>query len=235
MPQHLQQFIKFITTNNLKALLQHYINSSENENIEQLNFMFQQAEIKPSNFTYYQELSTGFIEAKGFPNYLISQITTNNALNFYTQALQIKDNFNKTDIKRCNFLHYLFTNNKITPKINQPPFNYLRSMLLFGSNTSLSNALCQRNNNNLTPVEFYLFFHQNVEPLPNHEFTALLALIEIEQKKQVIEAINYHKFKHVLKILCKEQINNEQHRILLIAFYYRKPILEVIADIQNIS
>lgn len=235
MQQHLPQFIKFITTNNLKALLQHYVDSSETENIEQLNFMFQQAEIKPANYDYYQQLATGFIEAKGLSQSLISQITSSNALSFYTPALQIKDNFKKIDNQQCNVLHYLFTSNKVASINNQPPFNYVRSMMLFGSNTALYKALCQRNKQNLTPIEVYLFTHNNLSPLASHELAALLALIEIESNQQTIDIANYFIFIQEFKSLYTDKIkliSKDLHRVILIATYYKKSIHEVITDIN---
>ncbi len=235
MQQHLQQFIKFITTNNLKGLLQHYVDSSETENTEQLNFMFQQAEIKPANYDYYQQLATGFIEAKGLSQPLTSQITSSNALSFYTPALQIKDNFKKIDNQQCNVLHYLFTSNKVASVNNQPPFNYVRSMMLFGSNTALCNALCQRNKQNLTPIEVYLFTHNNFAPLASHELAALLALIEIESNQQTIDIANYFIFIQEFKSLYTDKvklISKDLHRVILIATYYKKSIHEAITDIH---
>ena len=235
MQQHLQQFIKLITSNNLKGLLQFYVNSNEVENIEQLSFILQQAEIKPANYDYYQQLATGFIEVKGLSSSLISQITSNIALSFYTPGLQIKDNFKKIDNQHCNVLHYLFTHNKATPTNTPPPFNYVRSMMLFGSNTALCNALYQRNKQNLTPIEAYLFTHNNFAPLASHELAALLALIEIESNQQTIDIANYFLFIPTFKKLYGSQVkplNKDEPRVILIATYYKKSVNEVIADIH---
>lgn len=230
MQKHLQTLINLLTTNDLKALLQHYLDSSKTENIVQLGFMFQQGQIK--SFDFYQQLATSFIENKGFPIGIIPKIKTNNTLSFFTPALQIDGHFRKTDHQKCNVLHHLFTNNQSISHI-QPPFNYLRSMMLFGSNEALRDALCQRNQQNLTPVEAYLFANENLTPLANHELSAFLALIEIEHNQQEIDKANYSIVIQSVSELCRSQsqLNNyDLQRILLIATYYITSIKQVVSD-----
>ncbi|WP_076420395.1 hypothetical protein [Colwellia sp. UCD-KL20] len=238
MQQHLQILINLLQKNNLKALLQHYLDSSQTENTAQLAFMFQQGEIKPANFDYYQQLATSFIETKGLSHSLIAKIKTSSTLSFFTPALQIGDNFKKIDHQQRNVLHYLFTNNKVPSIRSQPPFNYLRSMMLFGSNDALRNGLCQRDEQNLTPIESYLFTNRNLTPLATHELTALLALIEIERKQQAVENVNYTQFIQTINALCKEQAvlaNNELQRVILIATYYSVSTEQVFNDINSIK
>lgn len=222
----------------LKALLQHYLDSSNTENVVQLGFMFKQGQIKSSNYDFYQELATSFINNKDFPPALVSKIKTNNTLSFFTAALQIEDNFNKTDAQQRNVLHYLFTNNELITPDTQPPFNYLRSMMLFGSNTSLRGALCQRDNQKLTPIEAYLFSNKNFTALAPHELTALVALMEIESNQQAVDQDNYSLFIQAVSKLCQEQnqlVNNELQRIILIATYYARSIQQVVSDINKIQ
>ncbi len=235
MQKHLQTLVNLLTQMDLKALLKHYLDSSEVENIAQLGFMFKQGQIKSSNLDFYQELATSFISNKGLPSTLISKIKTSNTLSFFTPALQIENNFNKVDLHQSNVLHYLFTNNELITPESQPPFNYLRSMLLFGSNTSLQAGLCQRNPHNLTPVEAYLFTNKNLNPLAPHEFTAFLALIEIERNQQTIDQGNYLLFIQVVGKLCQDQAllaNHELQRIILIATYYETPVKQVVKDMN---
>ena len=168
----------------------------------------------------------------------INKIKTNNTLSFFTPALQIQNNFAKTDHQQRNVLHYLFSNNQIKKNNTQPPFNYIRSMMLFGSNKGLTDGLCQREKKSLTPIEVYLFTHKNLAPLVNHELTALFALIEIEDNQQSIEQANYLDCIEAVSILCKEQaqaVNQELQRIILIATYYKIAIKKVVTDITNIS
>lgn len=238
MQQHLIKLINLLQKNDLKALVQHYLNSSEAENTAQLDFMFKQAEIKTSNFNYYQPLATSLVEAKGLSTSLIAKIKTNSALSFFTPALQLADNFKKADHDQCNVLHYLFTNDKIISVSAQPPFNYLRSMMLFGSNNTLCEALSHRDHQNLSPIEAYLLTNRNLTPLADHELTALLALIEIENKFQDIEQRNYSSFIQSLSQLCRkqpQQLSPESQRIILIATYYKTPIQKVLSDINPMA
>ena len=236
MQKHLQTLINLLVKNDLKALLQHYLESSGTENIAQLGFMFQQGQIK--SFDFYQQLATSFIENKGFSVALIAKIKTNDTLNFFTPALQIEGNFNKTDHQQRNVLHYLFTNNQVIAASTQPPFNYLRSMMLFGSNEALRDGLCQRDQQNLTPIEAYLFTNKNFASLANHELTALLALIEIESKQKEVDQTNYSLFIQAVSKLCRDQAlltNHELQRIMLIATYYTTSIKQVVSDMNQIA
>ena len=237
MQKNLQTLMTLLTKMDLKALLQHYLDSSETENIDQLGFMFKQGQIKSSSFDFYQQLATSFIEKKGISSSLIAKIKTNDTLSFFTPALQLEDNFNRTDPQQRNVLHYLFTNNQLAKTSTQPPFNYLRSMMLFGSNMALRNGLCQRDKQSLTPIEGYLFTNKNFTLLANHELTALLALIEIESKQQAVDQTNYsHQIQAVSK-LCLGQAqlpNHELQRIMLIATYYTISIHQVVSDINQI-
>lgn len=236
MQTHLEILTELLTKNDLKALLQHYLDSSEAQNIAQLGFMFQQGQIKDSHFDYFQQLSTSFIEQKGFPTALIGKIKTNDTLNFFTPALQLANNFCQVDKLQRNVLHYLFTNDQLISANSQPSFNYLRSMMLFGSNNALRTALCQRNDQNLTPIEAYLFGNKNLTPLADHELTALIALIEIENKQQAINKANYSQFIQSVSKLCKGQAllaNQDLQRIILIATYYTTSIKQVVSDINE--
>jgi len=238
MQEHLKILINLLTKMDLDDLLQHYISSSEAENIVQLGFMFKQGQIKSSNFNFYQELATSFINNKGLPSALIDKIKTSNTLSFFTPALQIQDNFNTIDSEQRNVLHYLFTNNELITPDTQPPFNYLRSMMLFGSNTALQASLCQRDQQNLTPIEAYLITNKNITPLAPHEFTALLALVEIESKQQSIEQANYPLLIQTMTKLFKEQaliVNHELQRIILIATYYTTPVKQVVSDMNKVQ
>jgi len=238
MQKHLQTLVSLLTKMDLKALLQHYLDSSETENIDQLGFLFKQGQIKSSSFGFYQQLATSFIEKKGISSLLIAKIKTNDTLSFFTPALQIEENFNRVDPQQRNVLHYLFTNNQLAEHSTQPPFNYLRSMMLFGSNMALRSGICQRDQQNLSPIEGYLFINKNFSLLANHELTALLALIEIESKQQAVEQKNYPLAIQAVQTLCRDQDqtpNLELERIMLIAAYYSISIHQVVSDIRQIA
>ncbi|NQZ21899.1 MAG: hypothetical protein HRT53_07530 [Colwellia sp.] len=232
MKQHMQTLIHLLSENDDNALLQHYLSSEESENVVQLAHLFQQGMSYISEFNFYQQLATKLIESKNLPAALIAQIKTNDTLSFFTPALQLDDNFKEVDLQQRNALHYLLAGNKLTVK--QPPFNYLRSMMLFGSNGALRDALCQRDSQNLTPIELYLLSNQDLTTLPPHELTALLALIEIESKQQTVDETNYLPTIQAVGKLCANQVkpvSSELQRLILIAIYYTKPIKDIVNEI----
>ncbi|MFT6249784.1 MAG: hypothetical protein ACJAZQ_003009 [Cognaticolwellia sp.] len=229
MKQHMQTLIYLLSKNDDNALLENYLASQESENIVQLAYLFREGINDLSKFDVYQQLATKFIGSKSLPTALIAQIKTSDTLSFFTPALQLKENVKKIDRRQRNALHYLFAGNQLVE--NTPPFNYLRSMMLFGSNKTLCDALCQRDGQNLTPIEVYLLSNQNLTPLPPHELTALLALIEIQSKQQAVDAANYVPTVEAVSALCGSQsqvINSELQRLIFIAIYFAKPIKDVV-------
>lgn len=234
----MQTMIDLLAKNDFDALLQHYSTSSEPENIAQLAFLYLQGKKSLIKFGFYQQLATKWIDKKGLPLALIPEFKSSELLSFFTPSLQLKGNFNKTNEHQRNVLHYLLAGAQSGVTHVEPSFNYLRSMMLFERNESLCNALCQRDSQNFTPVEVYLYFNKNLSPLPNHELSALFALIEIESKQQVIDDANYKLITQNVAKICRSQVqlvNSELQRLLLIATYYKKPIQEIINDMNLIS
>jgi hypothetical protein len=229
MKQHMQTLIHLLATNDDDALLKHYLVSKESENVVQLAYLFQQGMNDLSKFDCFQQLATTLIESKSLPSALIAQIKTSDTLSFFTCALQLEDNFKQVDHRQRNALHYLLAGSQLAT--NRPPFNYIRSMMLFESNGTLRGALCQRDEQNLTPIEAYLFSNQNLTTLPPHELTALLALIEIERKQQTLDITNYVPVVQAVSKLCRSQIqeiNSELQRLMLIAVYFTKPVKDIV-------
>lgn len=224
MKPHLQTLAKLLTQNDLKGLLKHYMDCDESENMSQLAFVFNQSQKNPPAFEFYQQLATKFLESKGLPDPLMERINNADTLSFFTPALQLNWHFNRTNQVKRNVLHYLLAGKTAT---EHPPFNYLRSMMLFESNESLHDALAQRDQHDLTPIEVYLSANQCLAPLPDHEFTALLGLIEIESKKQAVEPNNLKPIVNTVKRLCQNQsvvFNSDLHRLQFIAAYYNQPL-----------
>ncbi len=237
MKQHIQTLISLLQKNDVKGLLQHYLASNESENLVQLAFVFQQGQKNLARFEFYQQLATEFIQSKGLPTVLIAQINSSDALNFFTPALQLGDNFNQTNQQQRNVLHALFAGKPSAQSDAQPqpPFNYLRSMMLFESNEALHDALCQRDSQSFTPIELYLFANQNLTTLPDHEFTALLAMIEIESKKHAIDSTNYLPIVNSVNQHClsqSRQVDSELQRLLLIATYFEKSVAQILEQMN---
>lgn len=231
----MQTMIDLLTKNDFNGLYEHYSISSEPENISQLAFVYLQGQKSIIKFGFYQQIATNFIEKKGLPVALLAQFKSSDMLSFFTPALQLTGNFNKTNEQQRNVLHYLLAGDQSGVTYSAPSFNYLRSMMLFERNETLCNALCQRDSQNLTPVEVYLSSNQNLSSLPTHELSALFALIEIESKQQAIEDTNYKLITKSVTKMCHRQvqsIDNELQRLLLIATYYKKPIKQVVNDMK---
>lgn len=260
MKAHLQKLIDLFTQKDLEGMLQLYAQSSSSENIDQLAFIYQQGIKSNSAFEFYQQIATKFVKSKDLSDELITQITSSAPLSFFTPALKLNDNFSRCDTSMRNVLHYLLAGSLLAGSLlagglltgsllaasdtddsnsnSQPPFNYLRSMMLFESNEALSKALLQRDCNHLTPVEVYLRDNPNLMTLPDHEFSALLALIEIETKQQAVAENNYRDTVAALQRLCQQQnraVTAELQRILLIAVYYGKTSTEVTDDLMLIT
>ena len=234
MKQHIRTMLDLLLKNDNKGLLQHYQASKESENIAQLAYLFHQGMSDNTQFDVFQQLATKLVASKSLPIALIAQIKTSDTLSFFTLALQLQDNFKKVDNLQCNALHYLLSGNQLGE--DKPPFNYLRSMMLFGSNETLRDALCQRNSEDLTPIEAYLFSNQNLTALPPHELTALLALIEIESKQQDVDTTNYMKIiQGVSKLGSSQKIimDSELQRLILIAIYFSKPIKGIVNNVNK--
>jgi hypothetical protein len=235
MKQHMKTLIDLFKANNYDGLSAHYLASSEPENIGQLAFIYQQGQKSSSRFDFYQQIITKLIGSKSLPEALIKEFKTSDMLSFFTPVLLAQGSFNKVNQLQRNVLHYLLESNQSLSAKVQPPFNYLRSMMLFESNEALCNALCQRDSQNLTPVEAYLHNNQNLTVLPNHELSALFALTEIESKQQAVCETNYIRVIQAVKKICHSQvqdINENLQRLLLIASYYNKPIKDVVLAIK---
>lgn len=216
MKPHIQTLIQLLSQQAFKELLTHYQSCNEQQQIDVLAFVYQQSTKSFSVFEFYQQIATKFIDTCGLPNSLIMQINNSDALSFFTPALQLHDHFAQTNQQQRNVVHYLLAS-------DTPPFNYLRSLLLFESNEHLAQALCQRDCKNLTPIEVYLRINKQFAPLAPHEFNALLALMEAEHTlKPTLEHNLPDTLTQVAKHLQQQVLilDDQIQRVGLIAAYY---------------
>lgn len=229
MKPHIQTLIQLLTNKDFKALLTHYQQCNEQNKIDMLAFVYQQSQKSLSVFEFYQQIATKFIEAAGLPEALIMQINSSDALSFFTPALKLNQYFTRTNYLQRNVLHYLLAG-------KNPPFNYLRSMLLFESNEALSHALIARDCKDLTPVEVYLRVNNQFETLAPHELSALLGLMEAEQTLQAINPANLtYSINHVVKNLQQQglSVNERVQRIGLMAAYYGKTACQIVSSLHS--
>ncbi|OUL57256.1 hypothetical protein [Pseudoalteromonas ulvae] len=216
MKAHISSLIQYLTNKDFSGLLTHYQRCDVHQQIDILAFVYQQSLKSLSVFEFYQHIATKLIQSNGLPELIIQQINTADALSFFTPALQCDSHFSKTNELKRNVVHYLLAG-------DTPPFNYLRSLLLFESNEHLAQALCQRDCKNLTPIEVYLRINKQFSPLAPHEFNALLALMEAEQ---TFNPANRHNLTDTLKQVAKHLqqqvliLDDQIERIGLIGAYY---------------
>ena len=138
-----------------------------------------------------QNIATRILSSNTAPSPFINQLTNIDALSFFTPALKVNKGFLVQDTQGNNVLHNVFKHADAT----KLPFNYVRSLMLFESNDELAKALAQPNSHGLTPVACYIAYANKPSTPVKHEFSALLALMEIEQKQnpaaklQILEAL----------------------------------------------
>ncbi|NOU50584.1 hypothetical protein HG263_08520 [Pseudoalteromonas sp. JBTF-M23] len=222
--ESVQTLIEMIKQRDTQALVDFYQQSDINENIAQLKYLYQQAIQDQAHYQFFQDLVASFLEHKPLPTALIGGINDIEKLTFFTPALSASEGFSLKNDQGSTILHALLSQTKAAP----PPFNYIRSLLLFERNESLATALATRNDQQLLPMECYLAFNPCFEPLAAHELTAALALLEA-QIKQVPSEIN------TLRLICNHLKNNahfdeltsSSHRIILLGAAFECPSEDV--------
>ncbi|BBN80903.1 hypothetical protein PA25_08880 [Pseudoalteromonas sp. A25] len=204
--------IDFIKQQDIKGLVDFYVQSSANENIAHLKYLYQQAMQEQAYYQFCQDIVISLLAKKPLPKALIAGINNIDKLTFFTPALSESEGFVLQNEQQNTILHVL-----LSEPNDPPPFNYIRSLLLFERNESLAPALATRNEQQLLPMECYLAFNRCFEPLQPHELSAALALLEA-QVKQVPSAIN------TLRLICNHlkinmkgnNLTSSHHRIILL-------------------
>jgi hypothetical protein len=181
-------------------IAKHQFNEIENDfakltpvqQTQQLHHLFQSAQRMSIKYNFMQNVATRILSKNTPPGEFIEQFNNLEALSFFTPALKINKGFLAQDKNANNVLHTIFTHSRAEAL----PFNYVRSLMLFESNEDLLHALAQPNKQGLSPVGCYIAFANKPSIPVKHEFSALLALMEIEQKhsapnkKSLITCIN---------------------------------------------
>lgn len=232
MDQSVNQFVKLLKQSDLAALKEFYQQQPETSQTKLQLFLALQASKSDDAFDYFQLLSIKLSNGKTMPMELISQIKNIKSLTFFTPLLQTMANFALQDEKLRNILHYLFVARGSSECV---PFTYLRSLLLFESNLFLPKALIQTESNNLTPLECYLHLNIQGNVLPDHELTAFMALIEIEQSQRYVNSENLT----FARSRFKKQMNDFDlsdeyiaQKALLLASYYGVSINDIKLNIK---
>ncbi|RZM85276.1 hypothetical protein [Pseudoalteromonas rubra] len=204
--------IQAIHSHDLARIKHCYEQATGSERTAQLRHCFEAADNHPANYEHYQNIVAHCISEHGLPAGVIAGINTTERLDFFMPALQAANAFSATNHQGNTFLHCLFVN----PANPQPPFNYIRSLLLFERNESLGEALVVRNHQSLNALETYLSFNPHQHELPQHELAAWLALCEAQRKLSGANNDN------LAKVMAHVRGRAESaHRLTLIASYYQ--------------
>jgi len=214
--QTLQRFISYIKTQQVDKLPEFYTQLSDSDCVLVLKFCFEQAIQNQEVYIFFQDLCKQLItEKKALPEGLITGINTLERLAFFSSALTEIEGYKQANRQGNTLVHALCTNSQQT----EWPFNFLRSLMLFERNESLAHALGHKNHQRMRPIDCYLAFNHNLAKLPDHELSALLALIEIQSKTS--EQSEPGLLHAICQFLVKEKINKQldstHPRILLIA------------------
>ncbi|BDF95349.1 MULTISPECIES: hypothetical protein [Pseudoalteromonas] len=163
----------------LPAIVDSFVRLSDTQQTLQLLHLYESAQRMSVKYAYLQNIATRILTQHSLPTAMINQLNNIDQLSFFTPGLKFNHGFTQQNQQQKNVLHSLFSESDNT----KLPFNYVRSLMLFESNENLLQALAQINNVGLTPVASYIASNPNQHSLPKHEFSALLALMEVELKQ----------------------------------------------------
>ncbi|MDQ9092288.1 hypothetical protein RC083_11890 [Pseudoalteromonas haloplanktis] len=163
----------------LPAIVDSFVRLSDTQQTLQLLHLYESAQRMSVKYAYLQNIATRILTQYSLPTAMINQLNNIDQLSFFTPGLKFNHGFTQQNQQQKNVLHSLFSESDNT----KLPFNYVRSLMLFESNENLLQALAQINNVGLTPVASYIASNPSQHSLPKHEFSALLALMEVELKQ----------------------------------------------------
>lgn len=230
MEHSIGKFISLIKKQDLTGVCALYEHANETENLGQLKFMYQSATQNPEVYSFYQDLCVRLMQVKPMPTGLITGLNDCERFDFFAPALKSNHGFSLTNHQGNTAIHILFAN----PDNTIPPFNYIRSLLLFESNEGLVEALKKRNQQQLTAIECYFAYNPHLIALPAHELSAILALIEVqdqlvEQQTQLLSAI----CKRLSKAANIKDIKPDNHRVLLLAAAYSTSAAKILTLLKG--
>ena len=202
----------------LPAIVDSFVRLTDAQQTLQLLHLYESAQRMSVKYAYLQNIASKILSQHMLPKELIANIQSLDQLSFFTPGLKFNNNFAQQNTQQQNVLHSLFSN----CAGSNLPFNYVRSLMLFESNESLLQAVQQVDKNGLTAVASYITNNPTEHNLPKHEFSALLALMEVEFK-QTQGNINTAAFLKALLTLCQASPTKSlsDYKILLSGAYLR--------------
>ena len=219
----LTSFISLIKQQQLSKLPEFYLSLDESDKVLVLKFCFEQGTKSVEAYPFFQDLCVQLIKAHTkLPELFISGINTLERLSFFTPALSEVQGYSQTNRQDNTLLHALCSNTAQ----NEPPFNYLRSLVLFERNESIAQGLATMNNQSMRPIDCYLTFNHDLRNLPDHELSALFTLIEVQTKTSQIPVPGL--LSTICQFLVKNKVNKQLHhshqRVMLIASSFQTDI-----------
>ncbi|MBQ4832859.1 hypothetical protein J8L70_06365 [Pseudoalteromonas sp. MMG010] len=212
-----------IAKQQLNELDNDFKNLTSQQQVLQLKYLFQSALRMDVKYQFMQNAATHILATNQLPAEFISQFTQLDELVFFTPALKVNKGFMTYNEQGNGLLHTLFSH----ADESTLPFNYIRSLMLFESNEDLLSALATPNAQGLTPVACYIAFANKTNIPIKHEFSALLALIEIEQKQ------NSQYKGNLLPFLQPTRLN--EPTLLLSAAYLQRPTSEIARLVKSMN
>ena len=202
----------------LPAIVDSFVRLSDTQQTLQLLHLYESSQRMSIKYAYLQNIASRILTQHALPSELITQIHDLDRLSFFTTGLKFNHNFARQNTLQQNVLHILFS--KCDGK--SLPFNYVRSLMLFESNESLLQALQQADQFGLTPVASYIANNSSEHNLPKHEFSALLALMEVEFKQNQGK-VNTAALLKALLVLCQASPTKSlsEYKLLLSGAYLR--------------
>ncbi|MEI5640729.1 MULTISPECIES: hypothetical protein [unclassified Pseudoalteromonas] len=181
--------------------------------VEALKFLFQSTQSNDKLYGHYQDIATVCLQAANFPDTMIGAINSLEKFAFFSAPLLQTEQVTRQNQQGNNILHTLLA----TLSAEDNGLNYLRTLLHFESKEQLQQALWQRNNKQLTPLECYLALNPNTDALAIQELSALLGLIEIERRGP--HTLMNHNASVIESHLKQQQRLSSYKRFLLTTYY----------------
>ncbi|WP_111979735.1 hypothetical protein [Algibacillus agarilyticus] len=217
-----------------KQVCQLYSQASATENLQQLETLLRLSENSSvAKYNVYQQVATKLLELKKSPSGFIKLINTEAALNLFFPAIKEHLSFDSVDSEQRNCLHYLFRADPLFGRVNatasnyMPPFNFIRSLLLFESNEPLINALSQKDKQGSAPFDAFFVSLDKVDLLNDVLFSSVFGLIEISAQqtgKRDLSISEQQALKQSLKVYWNHHHLTpkiDDRMLILMASYYK--------------
>lgn len=205
----------------INAVIDDYTALNEQQQSTQLAHIYNLAKQSEVKYLYLQKVAMHLLQSAPIAKPFIKFICDLDKLNFYTPGLKFNDAFNVEDERGNTLLHYLFSQ----CSADMLPFNYLRSLMLFESNESLALGLKRLNEEQLSPIGCFIACNTSHNMLAKHEFSALLAMMEVDQlhPPHACEAL----IKKLQQVYQSSMAKPTDTKVLLCAAYLQIPVTQV--------